>query len=73
MLSIGMDLTIETDNNGIVKKYKSKVADLFEEKLCIYYPLSVADSKPAFCLPGLRSWLILLVTVPMRIHLSRKS
>lgn len=52
MLSIGMDLTIETDNNGIVKKYKSKVADLFEEKLCIYYPLSVADSKPAFLPSG---------------------
>ncbi len=48
MLSIGMDLTIETDNNGVVKKYKSKVADLYEEKVCIYYPLGATDSKPAF-------------------------
>lgn len=48
MLSIGMDLTIETDNNGIVKKYKSKVADLYEERVCIYYPLGAADSKPTF-------------------------
>lgn len=52
MLSIGMDLTIETENNGIVKKYKSKVADLHDEKLCIYYPLSVADNKPAFLPAG---------------------
>ncbi len=48
MLLIGMDLTIETDNNGVRKKYKSKVADLYEKKVCIYYPLGAVDSKPAF-------------------------
>lgn len=52
MLTIGMDLTIETERNGIVKKYKSKVADMKEEKLCIYYPLSISDNKPAFLPSG---------------------
>ncbi|HBZ09419.1 MAG TPA: pilus assembly protein PilZ [Bacillus bacterium] len=48
MLSIGMDLTIEADKSGIAKKFKSKVADLHEQKLFIYYPLSIADNKPVF-------------------------
>ncbi|WP_164525566.1 flagellar brake protein [Siminovitchia acidinfaciens] len=52
MLTIGMDLTIETDRNGMVKKYKSKVADIQQDKLYIYYPLSVTDNKPAFLPSG---------------------
>ena len=48
MLTIGMDLTLESERNGMLKKYKSKVADLSETTVSIYYPMSIPENKPAF-------------------------
>lgn len=52
MLYIGLDLTMELHEEGMVKKYKGKIADLNDAHFYIYYPINIDTKKVAFLPPG---------------------
>lgn len=51
MLYIGLDLTLEMNQDGMVKHYKGKVADLNDTHFYIYYPINKETKRVAFIPP----------------------
>lgn len=51
MLYIGLDLTLEMNQDGMVKHYKGKVADLNDTHFYIYYPINMETKRVAFIPP----------------------
>jgi c-di-GMP-binding flagellar brake protein YcgR len=52
MLSIGLDITLELEQNETKKKYKGKIADLDDANVFIYYPINIDTHKVAYLPAG---------------------